>query len=239
MAALPSIAERLRRLDWKQIAASLWEIGYARADRLLTAAECTALVALYPQDERFRSRVHMERHRFGVGDYAYFAHPLPGIVRELRTHGYRHLAPIANAWADALGETSRFPPTMKPFLARCHAAGQTRPTPLLLRYAAGGYNRLHRDLYGELVFPLQLTCCLSRPGTDYAGGDFLLVEQLPRMQLRGDVVPVAQGDLIIFPVASRPVQGRRGYLRAGMRHGVGRITRGSRYALGVIFHDAR
>ncbi len=239
MTRRPTIRKRLARVDWHAVEKALSELGHARIPSVLTPAECAALVALYDEDRRFRSRVDMERHRFGVGDYAYFARPLPATVRELRTHGYRHLAPVANRWAERLGNATRFPPRLSAYLARCHAGGQTRPTPLLLRYRAGGYNCLHRDLYGPLVFPLQMTCFLSRRGKDYTGGDFLLVEQRPRSQARGEAIALEQGELLIFPVAERPVEGRRGALRASMRHGVSRITRGSRYALGIIFHDAR
>lgn len=235
----PTIRERLARVDWRAAEASLWELGYARTPPILTPAECAALVALYEEDRCFRSRIDMERHRFGVGEYAYFALPLPATVRELRTHGYRHLAPVATRWMERLGDSVRFPPRLRDYLAFCHARGQTRPTPLLLRYGVGGYNCLHRDLYGEAVFPLQLTCFLSRRGKDYTGGDFLLVEQRPRSQARGEALSLEQGELLVFPVAERPVEGRRGILRASMRHGVSRITSGSRYALGIIFHDAR
>jgi hypothetical protein len=234
-----TIRERLRCLDWRALETSLEELGYAKTTPILTPAECAALIALYPHDERFRTRVSMERHRFGVGDYSYFARPLPGLVRGLREHGYRHLAPVANRWAALLGEPPSFPATLREYLALCRRMGQTRPTPLLLRYGPGGYNCLHRDLYGDAVFPLQMTCFLSRHGRDYHGGSFLLVEQRPRSQLRGESIEGAQGEVLIFPVSHRPVQGRRGTLRATMRHGVSRITRGSRYALGIIFHDAR
>jgi hypothetical protein len=235
----PTIRERLARVDWRAAEAALDELGYARIPAILTPTECTALVTLYGEDRRFRSRIDMERHRFGVGDYAYFALPLPPLVRELRAHAYRHLAPVANRWAERLGASTRFPPRLRDYLALCHAKGQTRPTPLLLRYGAGGYNCLHRDLYGALVFPMQMTCFLSRRGKDYTGGEFLLVEQRPRSQARAEAIAPAQGELLVFPVAERPVPGRRGTLRASMRHGVSRITRGSRYALGIIFHDAR
>ena len=234
-----SIGERLQALDWHALEASLTETGYVRVPAVLTAAECRGLIRLYTDDRRFRTRVQMERHRFGAGDYAYFARPLPPMVQELRTQAYRRLAPIANRWAEMLGQKARFPPTLKHFLALCRASGQTKPTPLLLRYGTDGYNRLHRDLYGDVVFPFQLTCFLSRPEIDYSGGEFLLIEQLPRMQLRGDAIATDRGDLVIFPVSARPVRGRRGVLQASMRHGVSRVTRGSRFTLGVIFHDAR
>lgn len=234
----PGIGERLARLDWAALEESLWTLGYAQTPPVLTAAECAALAALYPHDRRFRSRVSMERYRFGAGDYAYFAHPLPALVRGLRGRAYRHLAPIANRWAEALGEPFRYPAALGGYLARCHAAGQTRPTPLLLHYTQGGYNCLHQDLYGPLHFPLQLTCFLGRPGVDYDGGAFLLVEQVPRRQSRGEALMPPQGALVIFPSNVRPLQGKRGWQRARMRHGVARITRGERFTLGIIFHDA-
>ncbi len=234
-----AIRDRVRALDRHEIEASLERLGHAHTGALLAASECRELVRLYPEDRRFRSRVDMERHRFGRGDYAYFAHPLPALVRELRTHLYRLVAPIANRWAEALHEKRHFPPSLKAYLARCHTAGQKRPTPLLLRYAADGYNCLHRDLYGDLVFPLQATIFLSRPAVDYQGGAFLLVEQRPRAQSRGDALLPRQGEMVIFPTSLRPVAGKRGTLRAGVRHGVARVTRGSRYTLGIIFHDAR
>ena len=229
---------RLAHLDWKALRASLERWGYARTAPLLTPAECAELVALFRDDARFRSRISMQRFRFGVGDYAYFAHPLPAPVRELRTHAYAHLAPIANGWMEALGEPFRYPRSLKAYLERCHASGQTRPTPLLLRYTQNGYNCLHQDLYGPLRFPLQMTAFLSRPGLDYEGGAFLLVEQHPRQQSRGEAFVPAQGELVIFPSNVRPVRGTRGWYRAQSRHGVGRVLRGDRYALGIIFHDA-
>ena len=234
-----SLAHRVAALDWRALEASLGERGFARVPALLGGDECAALAALWSDPTRFRSRVDMERHRFGVGAYQYFAAPLPPLVRALRVAVYRRLAPIANRWAGALGEPTRYPPSLAGFLARCHAAGQTRPTPLLLRYEAGGYNCLHQDLYGELAFPLQLTVFLSRPGVDYEGGPFLLVEQRPRMQSRAEVVVGGQGDMVVFPVGAHPVAGARGVYRATMRHGVARIEQGERFALGIIFHDAR
>jgi hypothetical protein len=194
---------------------------------------------LYPDVSKFRSRVIMERHRFGVGEYKYFANPLPRIVQDLRTYCYPPLAAIANQWMNALRIPDRFPLELSTFLARCHEHGQTRPTPLLLRYEQEGYNCLHQDLYGEVVFPLQLTCFLSQPGKDYTGGEFLLVEQQPRAQSRGEAILPQQGEIIIFTTRFRPAQGKRGYYRAQMRHGVSRVLSGSRYTLGVIFHDAK
>jgi len=233
------IAERLAALDWPALEASLWERGFARAPRLLTPAECAALIALYPEDARFRKTVDMERHRFGVGSYRYFGDPLPALVRSLRVHAYRRLAPIANAMERALGRAARFPAGLGALRALCRRHGQPLPTPLLLRYEAGGYNCLHRDLYGPLVFPVQLACFLSRPGRDYQGGAFLLVEQRPRSQSVGEALLPDQGDGVFFATAERPARGARGFHRASMRHGVARVTAGRRYTLGVIFHDAK
>jgi len=239
MSLTHDINERLLALDWRAIEASLWESGYARTGPLLAPAECAELIALYADDSRFRSRVDMARYRFGVGEYKYFAHPLPPLVQALREGAYPPLAAIANRWEAALGSTTRHPPDLASLLARCRRRGQDKPTPLLLRYEAGGYNCLHQDLYGEVVFPLQLTGFLSRRGADYTGGDFLLVEQRPRAQSRGEAIATEQGEIVIFTTRWRPVQGARGYHRAAMRHGVSRILTGSRYTLGVIFHDAK
>ena len=236
---MTGIAERLRRLDWKAIEGSLWEHGYAKTPPILTAEECAELVALYGDDGRFRSRVDMARYRFGVGEYQYFAVPLPAVVESLRVHAYPFLAPIAGRFMEALGSRERFPPDLKGFLTRCARSGQRKPTPLLLRYEAGGYNCLHQDLYGDVVFPLQLTCLLSRRGADFEGGEFLLVEQRPRAQSRGEGVPLEQGEAVIFATRHRPVAGARGYYRANLRHGVSRVLSGTRYSLGVIFHNAK
>jgi uncharacterized protein len=233
------IAERLDALDWKGIEESLWEYGYARTTPVLTADECAELIALYADDSRFRSRIDMARYRFGVGDYKYFAHPLPPLVAALRTHAYPRLAAIANRWQEALGSRQGYPADLDGLLARCRRHGQAKPTPLLLHYEAGGYNCLHRDLYGDVAFPLQLTGFLSRPEADYRGGEFLLVEQRPRAQSRGEAILPAQGEILVFTTRDRPVRGSRGYYRAAMRHGVSRVLAGSRYTLGVIFHDAR
>ena len=238
-AALAPIRQRLARLDWTELRRSLARWGYARTGAVLTPAECRALVAMFRDDARFRSRIHMERFRFGAGDYAYFGDPLPPLVRDLRTHAYPYLASVANEWMEALGEPFRYPARLKAYLERCHAGGQTRPTPLLLRYTQDGYNALHQDLYGPLKFPLQMTAFLSRPGEDYEGGAFLLVEQHPRQQSRGEALLPEQGELVIFPSDARPVQGTRGWYRAHARHGVARVLRGERYALGIIFHDAQ
>jgi uncharacterized protein len=220
-----------------RLAADLAERGYATMP-LLDPATCRGLAALYDDDARFRSRVVMQRHNFGRGEYKYLAYPLPAPVAELRTALYPSLAAVANAWRAVLGEQARFPLTLEQFLAECHAAGQTRPTPLLLRYGEDDYNCLHQDLYGALVFPLQLTVLLSEPGSDFTGGEFVLVEQRPRAQSCPIVVPLAQGEAVIFPVHHRPVQGTRGPHRVTMRHGVSRVRSGRRHTLGVIFHDA-
>lgn len=205
---------------------------------LLEPAACRDLAALYQDDRRFRSRVVMQRHNFGRGEYKYLAYPLPEAVDRLRTDLYPALARLANDWRRALGEEARFPLALEDFLAQCHAAGQTRPTPLLLRYGADDYNCLHQDLYGDLVFPLQLTVLLSDPSSEFTGGEFVLVEQRPRAQSRAEIVPLRQGEGVIFPVHHRPVSGTRGYYRVTMRHGVSRVRSGVRQTLGIIFHDA-
>ncbi|HZK90490.1 MAG TPA: 2OG-Fe(II) oxygenase [Stellaceae bacterium] len=220
------------------LAIALDRDGYAVLPGLLGADECRELTALYDERERFRSRVVMARHGYGQGEYKYFTYPLPPLVGELRQMLYPLLAPLANRWQRQLGREAAFPATLDDYLARCHAAGQQRPTPLILKYGPGDYNCLHQDLYGELVFPIQATVLLSRPGEDFAGGEFLLVEQRPRRQSKGEVVALRQGDTVIFPVNHRPVSGARGYYRATMRHGVSRVHSGSRFTLGIIFHDA-
>ena len=222
-------------MDWERLAQDLDAQGSAVLERLLTAAQSDELAALYPADEQFRSRVVMARHGFGRGEYKYFSYPLPGLIEELRTSLYPHLATIANRWEPA----RRFPERHAQFLKRCHAAGQRRPTPLLLQYGAGDYNCLHQDLYGEHVFPLQLTILLSEPGRDFTGGEFVMTEQRPRMQSRAEVVPLRQGDAVAFAVHHRPVEGTRGSYRVNMRHGVSRVRSGRRHTLGIIFHDAK
>jgi hypothetical protein len=219
-------------------AAFLDEHGYAVARHLLAATECRALPRLWANDGAFRSRVVMQSHGFGRGEYKYFAYPLPEPVARLREALYPALAAVANRWNEALGKSERYPPSLEAWLARCHAAGQTRPTPLLLRYGADDYNCLHRDLYGPLVFPLQATILLSDPERDFTGGEFMLVEQRPRMQSRGEVVPLSRGDGVIFAVNERPVQGTKRVYRTAMRHGVSRVRSGERFTLGIIFHDA-
>jgi hypothetical protein len=228
---------RIDAIDWAGIAQSLDARGYAATPPLLAAQECAALVELYDAD-RFRSRVVMARHGFGQGEYKYFAEPLPPVVAALRHGLYPRLAPIARAWAKPLGLDTPFPDDLDDFRRLCREAGQSRPTPLLLRYGEGDYNCLHQDIYGAVVFPLQLTLLLSRPGADYAGGEFVLVEQRPRMQSRAEVVPLDQGAAVIFAVRHRPVVGTRGTYRVNLRHGVSRVTRGLRFTLGIIFHDA-
>ncbi|HEY5084011.1 MAG TPA: 2OG-Fe(II) oxygenase [Rhizomicrobium sp.] len=225
--------------DWTRIAAELDEQGWAVLPGLLDPAACDRCAALYDQDDRFPSRVVMARHGFGRGEYRYFAYPLPAPVARLRTALYPHLAPIANGWQARLGLEARFADRHADYLARCHANGQTRPTPLLLRYGPGDYNCLHQDLYGAEVFPLQVAVLLSRPGADFTGGEFVLTEQRPRMQSRPEVVPLAQGDAVAFAVHVRPVQGTRGFYRVNLRHGVSRLRSGHRHTVGVIFHDAK
>ena len=212
--------------------------GFTVAKGLLAPPECRALADLWPQPELYRKHIVMQRHGYGQGEYQYFRYPLPEPVETLRQALYPALAEVANRWNEALGTTKRYPPTLAAWLKRCHEAGQNRPTPLLLRYGAGDYNCLHRDLYGELVFPLQVTVLLSAPERDFAGGEFMLVEQRPRMQSRGEVVPLAQGDAVIFAVNERPAKGTRGWHRTAMRHGVSSLHSGERYTLGIIFHDA-
>jgi uncharacterized protein len=233
------VATRTEALDWAAMASSLDAQGCAVTGPLLTADECAALAGRYAEDKPFRSRVIMARHGFGRGEYKYFAYPLPELIQALRTALYPRLAAIANRWNEAMGIAVRFPADHQDFLDRCHEAGQPRPTPLLLQYGPGDYNCLHQDLYGEHVFPLQATVLLSQPGEDFSGGEFVLTEQRPRMQSRAEVVPLRQGEAVIFPVHHRPVQGTRGIYRVNMRHGVSRIRDGRRHTLGVIFHDAK
>jgi hypothetical protein len=234
-----AIVARAARIDWERVERDLDEFGYAILARLLAPCDCRALAALYSDERHFRRTIVMERHRFGVGEYRYFARPLPALVESLRRELYARVAPIANRWSAALGSGRRFPPSLDSFLRDCHGQGQTRPTPLLLRYETGGYNCLHQDLYGEVSFPLQFTFMLSDPRRDFSGGEFLLVEQRPRSQSRGEAVALAQGDAIVFPNRCRPIRGARGWYRVNVRHGVSRICSGTRVTLGVIFHDAK
>jgi uncharacterized protein len=232
------LAARVQLQDWTTVANALDAQGCATLPGLLTPAECAALVALYPHDSIFRSRVVMARHGYGRGEYRYFSYPLPNVVTTLRTALYPQLMPIANRWHATLRIATQFPDTHAEFIARCHAAGQRRPTPLLLQYGIDDYNCLHQDLYGEQVFPLQVAFLLSAPGQDFTGGEFVLTEQRPRMQSRPEVVPLARGDAVVFAVHQRPVQGTRGMYRVNMRHGVSRLHGGHRHTLGIIFHDA-
>jgi hypothetical protein len=232
------ITERLAGLDWPRLTTDLDTYGCAVINAVLTPSECSALAATYATDACFRSRVVMARHGFGRGEYKYFAYPLPAVVANLRSILYPPLASIANHWHEALGIAVRYPDTHAAFVERCHQAGQTRPTPLLLHYGEGDYNCLHQDLYGEHVFPLQVTILLSEPGRDFSGGEFVLTEQRPRQQSRLEVVPLSQGSGVIFPVQYRPVQGTRGMYRVTLRHGVSRVRSGQRQTVGIIFHDA-
>ena len=236
--AAVGIATHVAGLDWQAIGEELDLNGYTIVPGMLTADECAAMAAQYGQGELFRSRIVMAQHGFGSGEYQYFRYPLPSTVAALRQALYGPLAAIANRWHDLLQIDARFPADHAEFLARCHAAGQQRPTPLLLQYRPGDYNCLHQDLYGEHVFPLQAAVLLSQPGMDFDGGEFVLTEQRPRQQSRVEVVPLARGDMVIFPVSQRPAQGARGVYRAGMRHGVSRLRSGLRHTLGLIFHDA-
>lgn len=228
----------MSEIDWEKTSSSLDERGYAILPGLLSPEDCDGVAALYDSSELFRSRVVMARHNFGSGEYQYFRYPLPPLVAGLRETLYGPLAEIANRWAERLGEEARFPDRHAKYLERCHQAGQTRPTPLLLRYGPGDYNCLHQDLYGELVFPLQVAVLLNEPGQDFIGGEFVLTEQRPRMQSRAIVVPLTRGDAVVFPVNRRPVQGSRGTYRVVMRHGVSEVRKGRRHVLGLIFHDA-
>ena len=247
------LAARIAARDWGAVASDLDTIGHAVLPSLLSPRECADLVALYDRKELFRSRVIMSRHGFGRGEYQYFAYPLPSPVATLRLALYPPLATVANRWNEVLRIETRYPAEHAAWLERCRRAGQTRPTPLMLRYGEGDYNRLHQDLYGEHVFPIQATILLSEPGRDFEGGEFVLTEQRPRMQSRefvlteqrprmqsrAEVVPLGQGDGVLFPVHHRPMRGARGFHRANMRHGVSRLRAGHRLALGIIFHDAR
>jgi len=240
MSEAQSIEERINALDWKSAADSLTQRGYAVTVPVLSPDECVSLATMYSDVSRFRSHIIMERYRFGLGDYKYFSNPLPEVVSSLRTSSYPHLAKVANEWAEALGEDSpRFPTEHAAFLKICHKAGQTKPTPLLLHYEAGGYNCLHQDIYGEVAFPLQMVFLLGQQDRDWEGGEFLLVEQQPRAQSKAEVVHANQGQAIIFTTRHRPVRGTRGYYRANMKHGVSRVHCGTRYTLGIIFHDAK
>jgi hypothetical protein len=232
------IARRIGAIAWPQVEAELDEQGAACLPGLITPDECRALAALYGDDDAFRSRVVMARHGFGRGEYRYFRYALPPLIHGLRQAVYPRLAPLANRWHEAMGLPARFPADHEAFVRRCHAAGQTRPTPLLLRYGAGDYNCLHQDVYGEHVFPLQMVVLLSQPGRDFDGGEFVMTEQRPRMQTRAMVLPLQQGDCALIAVRHRPVRGTRGFHRVNLRHGVSRVRSGQRSTAGIIFHDA-
>jgi uncharacterized protein len=235
---LPAV-ERVAALDWRRIGEELDAQGSAVLENMLTAEECIVLAGLYSDESVFRSRVVMASHGFGRGEYKYFRYPLPEIVEDLRTALYPRLAPIANGWNAAMDLAVRYPETHEAFLRRCHAAGQKKPTPLLLQYGEGDYNCLHQDVYGEHVFPIQVAILLSEPGKDFTGGESVLTEQRPRMQSRAEVVGLRQGDAAAFAVHHRPVKGTRGVYRVNMRHGVSRLRSGKRHTLGIIFHDAQ
>ena len=230
---------RVETYDWDATGAELGTFGCAVLKALLTPRQCAAIAALYPHDDHFRSQVHMARHGFGKGEYKYFRYPLPDLIAELRTALYARIVTIANDWNERMKITARYPRQHADYLKLCHQAGQTRPTPLLLQYVPGDYNCLHQDLYGELNFPLQVAVLLSAPGRDFTGGEFVLTEQRPRMQSRVQVVPLEQGDAVLFAVYNRPVQGSKGVYRVNLRHGVSRLRSGSRHTLGIIFHDAK
>jgi hypothetical protein len=236
--AISAPLDRVAALDWTRLDTNLDAKGYVVVRHLLPDAECAKVVGLYDDEAAFRKRVVMERHGYGRGEYKYFSHPLPDLIAGLREALYPRLAPIANRWQKAMRIDVGFPDDHAAFLRRCHDAGQTRPTPLILKYGPGDYNRLHQDLYGEHVFPLQATVLLSKPDEDFTGGEFVLTEQRPRMQSRAEVVPLDRGDAVIFAVRHRPERGPRGFHRVALRHGVSTLRSGSRYTLGIIFHDA-
>ncbi len=234
----PGQADRTGAVDWAQTSTDLDAQGWAVLPKLLSAAECDAISGMYDGGEGFRSHVVMARHGFGRGEYRYFSYPLPPLIQDLRTAAYPHLAPLANRWHERMGKAVRFPEDHAAFIERCHAAGQVRPTPLLLQYGPEDYNCLHQDLYGEHVFPIQMAILLSDPGAEFEGGEFVMTEQRPRMQTRPIVVPLGKGDAVVFAVNSRPVAGVRGDYQVKLRHGVSRLRAGRRHTLGVIFHDA-
>jgi hypothetical protein len=237
-ASRKDIVDMIERIDWEKCSQDLNADGYAVIEKLIVPSQCHSIVTLYDDDQQFRKRVVMEKHGFGKGEYKYFAYPLPKLIEEIRTAVYPKLAPIANAWHSAMKLDVQFPGSHAEFLERCHKAGQVKPTPLILKYHADDYNCLHQDLYGEHVFPMQLAILLSAPHEDFEGGEFVLTEQRPRMQSRVNVVPLKQGDAVIFAVNHRPVRGTKGFYRVVMRHGVSKIRSGKRFTAGIIFHDA-
>ena len=232
------ITERVERADWQRITTSLNEKGYGLAPQILSLKECSQLIARYDDPTLYRKTINMEHHRYGRGEYKYFQYPLPGIVQDLREAIYPQLAPVANNWMNALNIEKQFPADLGDLLEHCHANGQNRPTPLILKYAKGGYNALHQDLYGDIYFPMQAVLFLSKPGEDYAGGEFVLIEQQPRAQSKAIVLTPGQGDMLVFTTNFRPAKGAKGYHRVNIRHGVSELTEGNRYTLGIIFHDA-
>jgi len=238
MTTARSVEQRVSQYDWKALSQELSSYGCAVMKKLLSPEECREIARLYDDGGHFRSHIHMARHGFGKGEYRYFKYPLPALIGGLRTALYPRLAGVANDWNERMGIDQRYPEGHADFLKKCHDQGQTRPTPLLLQYVAGDFNCLHQDLYGDLVFPLQLTVLLSAPEDDFTGGEFLLIEQRPRAQSKGEVVPLRRGEAVIFPVHHRPVEGTRGPYRVTMRHGVSRVRSGRRFTLGIIFHDA-
>lgn len=231
--------QHITKLDWQKISNELNEFGYSVSDPVLSSEECTELIQLYPNDSIFRSRIQMERYRFGAGEYKYFGYPLPSVIQKLREEIYPQLVSTANRWMKELGMKQEYPDSLHQFLERCHKSGQKRPTPLMLTYKKDDYNCLHQDLYGQEFFPIQGTCMLSQPGVDFKGGEFLLVEQRPRAQSVGHVVTIPHGSMVFFATSFRPVRGTRGSYRVTMRHGVSRLHSGSRFTLGIIFHDAK
>lgn len=231
--------ERVAGYDWVGLGTDLDAYGCAVLEKLISPEECESIAELYLHEEHFRSHIIMARHGFGKGEYRYFKYPLPELIGSLRTALYPHLATVANAWSERMGNDQRYPATHRDYLELCHEAGQTRPTPLLLQYREGDFNCLHQDLYGDLAFPIQVAVLLSEPGRDFTGGEFVLTEQRPRMQSRAEVVPMRQGDAVAFAVHNRPVQGTKGNYRVNLRHGVSRVRSGHRYTVGIIFHDAR
>jgi hypothetical protein len=238
-AAVRSVEIRLEKQDWHRIGFDLNSFGCAVIDKLITRDECREIAALYPEEDFFRSHIHMARHGFGKGEYRYFKYPLPDLLGGLRTAFYPRLAVVANYWNEQMNVERRYPERHAEFLRQCHASGQTRPTPLLLQYVPGDFNCLHQDLYGDLAFPLQVAILLSEPDRDFTGGEFVISEQRPRMQSRAEVVPLRQGDAVAFAVHNRPVQGTKGSYRVNLRHGVSRVRSGQRHTVGIIFHDAK
>ncbi|MDL2398205.1 2OG-Fe(II) oxygenase [Rhizobium mayense] len=237
--AVQSAEARVAEYDWRKLSEELSGFGCAVMEKLLSPEECRAIADLYPQEEHFRSQIHMARHGFGKGEYRYFRYPLPDLLGGLRTALYPRLAEVANDWNGRMGIDQHYPQNHADFLKQCHDAGQTRPTPLLLQYVPGDFNCLHQDLYGDLAFPLQVAILLSEPGRDFTGGEFVLTEQRPRMQSRVEVVPLRQGDAVAFAVHNRPVRGSKGSYRVNLRHGVSRLRSGMRHTVGIIFHDAK